>query len=206
VKTYLEYNKTKHKVPTFESWNLYLFYAYANLNMLHYAVNQRKEKYDRTCFIIRSKAYKAYKEGNWHIHDLLENNVAKMKSDNKHCAYCGKEVSSPKDLTVDHIFARKKGGGNDADNIMLVCQECNSSKRDSDLLKWFFTQKDCWPSIDVLQHYIKQIYAYSKENSLLDKSMDEIAEMDLPFDWKYIPLSYPNPIDMYPYLFQTSNV
>lgn len=38
-------------------------WSYANLQMLQYAVSVGKLKYDRTCYMIRSKAFKAYKEG-----------------------------------------------------------------------------------------------------------------------------------------------
>lgn len=47
--------------------------------MLYYAVSAGKRKYDKTCFMIRAKAFKAYKEGRWDIHDLLQFNVAKIQ-------------------------------------------------------------------------------------------------------------------------------
>ena len=70
--------------PTSENFGEYLFYSYANLQMLCYAVNAGKKKRDRMCYMICAKAFKAYKESRWNIHDLLENNLAKIQCNN----YC----------------------------------------------------------------------------------------------------------------------
>ena len=72
----------KLKQPEFQNFGEYLYYAYANLQMLCYALSAKKPEYDRTCFMIRAKAFKAYKEGRWSIHDLLQFNVAKIKNNN----------------------------------------------------------------------------------------------------------------------------
>ena len=56
---------------SFQNFGEYLYYAYANLQMLHYALKDGKPKYDRMCYMIRAKAFKAYKEGRWQIHDLF---------------------------------------------------------------------------------------------------------------------------------------
>mgnify|MGYP006916044545 CR=1 FL=1 len=59
------------RYPKFASFGEYLFWAYANLQMLCAALNMGKAKYDKSCYMIRAKAFKAYKEGRWNIHDLL---------------------------------------------------------------------------------------------------------------------------------------
>lgn len=59
------------KLPEFQNFGEYLYYAYANLQMLHYALKADKPKYDRMCYMIRAKAFKAYKEGRWTIHNQL---------------------------------------------------------------------------------------------------------------------------------------
>ena len=137
----------------FENFGEYLFYSYANLQMLCYAVNAGKKKRDRMCYMIRAKAFKAYKEGRWNIHDLLENNLAKIQCNN-YCWYCGKEVE-PSKLTKDHVFPRSKGGDNDMDNIIMVCKSCNSSKGDMDLFEWYAEIRHEFPPIPILVHYLK---------------------------------------------------
>lgn len=92
--------------PTSENFGEYLFYSYANLQMLCYAVNAGKKKRNRMCYMIRAKAFKAYIECRWNIHDLHENNLAKIQCNNYYW-YCGKEVE-PSKLTKDHVFPSKQ--------------------------------------------------------------------------------------------------
>lgn len=80
---------------SYSNFGEYLYWSYANLQMLHFAVSVGKVRYDRICYMIRSKAFKAYKEGRWNIHDLLEFNVAKIHQNN-YCWYCGKEMEPSK--------------------------------------------------------------------------------------------------------------
>ena len=182
------------KYPEFKSFGEYLYWAYANLQMMDYALSAGKAKFDAPCFSVRAKAYKAYKEGRWHIHDLLENNIAKIQSPNV-CWYCGKKVDNPKELTIDHIIPRSKGGDNSMDNIFMVCKTCNSSKRDMDVMEWFFTQREEFPPLAVIAHYIKQIYLYASGNNLMDKPLDEVCQIELPFNPEFIPIEYPHPED-----------
>ena len=104
------------KLPDFHNFGEYLYYA--NLQMLHYALKDGKPRYDRICYMIRAKAFKAYKEGRWQIHDLFEFNITKIK-ENNYCWYCGKEME-PSKLTKDHVFPRAKGGDNNLDNIIRM--------------------------------------------------------------------------------------
>lgn len=175
----------------FDNFGEMLFWSYANLQMLCAALNMGKMEYDRTCYMIRAKAFKAYKEGRWNIHDLMEFNVAKIKNNN-YCWYCGKEME-PSKLTKDHVFPRCKGGVDDMDNIIMVCKTCNSSKGKMDLFEWYEEVRQEWPPINVWVHYLKNIYLYSLDNNLMDKRMEELDALNLPFNWRYIPLDYPQP-------------
>ena len=141
--------------------------------------------------MIREKALKAYKEGRWNIHDLLEINIVKIM-ENDYCWYCGKSMESSH-LTKDHVFPKIKGGKNCIDNIIMVCKTCNSSKGKMNLFEWYNDIRNEWPPISVWVHYMKNIYIYSTENGLMDKSFEDLNAMDLPFKWQYIPLDYPQP-------------
>lgn len=178
--------------PKLTNFGEYLYYAYANLQMLIYAINHGKPKYDRMCYIIRAKAFKAYKDGRWEINDLYKNNKWKMRGGN-YCWYCGKEVASRDELTADHIFPRSKGGDNSLDNLALVCKSCNSSKNNMDLLEWYFERRDEFPMPYIFAHYYKQLYLYAKEHDLLDKHREDLEKMDLPFKINYIVLKFPDP-------------
>lgn len=183
---------------TYNNFGEYLFWAYSNLQMLMYALTSGIEKYGRRCFGLRAKAFKAYKEGRWNIHDLMEMNVSKIK-DNNFCWYCGKNMS-PSELTKDHVFPRSKGGENNMDNIIMVCKSCNSSKGNMDLFEWYATVRNEIPPLNVIAHYLKNIYFYSIDHDLMKKKLEELDLMDLPFNWHFIPIEYPEPSDCSGYL------
>ena len=48
------------------------------------------------------------------------------KRDNYQCAYCGKY----RDLTIDHIKPKSKGGKDTWENLISACFKCNSRKGD----------------------------------------------------------------------------
>lgn len=183
-----ENEKRYHRYATFGEL---LYWSYANLQMLYVAIKEEKPKYDRLCYMIRAKAFKAYKDGRWNIHDLFEFNIEKIRTNN-YCWYCGKSMD-PSQLTKDHVFPRIKGGKDCLDNIIMVCKSCNSSKGKMDLFEWYEEMRNEWPPINVWVHYMKNIYLYSLENGLMDKSLDEMDALDLPFKWRYIPLDFPQP-------------
>jgi 5-methylcytosine-specific restriction endonuclease McrA len=47
-----------------------------------------------------------------------------FKRDNNECGYCG----SKKDLTIDHVIPRSKGGKNTWENLVTCCSKCNLKK------------------------------------------------------------------------------
>ena len=160
--------ENEKRYPRFNGFGEMLYWSYANLQMLCAAISMGKAKYDRLCYMVRAKAFKAYKEGRWNIHDLFEFNIAKIKQ-NDYCWYCGKEME-PSKLTKDHVFPKSKGGANDMDNIIMVCKECNSSKGKMDLFEWYFTIRKELPPINVLVHYrINCIEIKIPRNFLLER-------------------------------------
>lgn len=54
-----------------------------------------------------------------------------MKYDG-HCAYCGRPLKM-KNMTVDHLIPKSKGGSNSIENLMPSCQDCNFTKADDNL-------------------------------------------------------------------------
>ena len=191
------------KERTYANFGEYLYWSYANIQMLHYALNNGVQRYNRMCYMIRAKAFKAYKEGLWNIHDLFEFNITKIKQ-NDYCWYCGKEME-PTKQTKGHVFPRSKGGVNEMDNIIMVCKTCNSSKGNMDLFEWYSEVRQEWPPFNVMVHYLKNIYLYSVENGLLDKHSTELDAMDIPFKWQYIPIDFPQPEDYWPEKFETDD-
>ncbi|MFY0625717.1 MAG: HNH endonuclease [Reichenbachiella sp.] len=52
-----------------------------------------------------------------------------FKRDNHQCQYCGTE----KDLTLDHLIPRSKGGKTSWKNLVTACKKCNAFKGDLNL-------------------------------------------------------------------------
>lgn len=52
-----------------------------------------------------------------------------FKRDGGKCQYCG----TKKDLTLDHVIPRSKGGKSTWTNLVTACKKCNSRKGDSSL-------------------------------------------------------------------------
>ena len=53
------------------------------------------------------------------------------------CAYCGET----KNLTLDHITPRSKGGTDRVTNIVCACKECNTSKGHQMWSDWYLNQE-----------------------------------------------------------------
>ena len=53
------------------------------------------------------------------------------------CAYCGSE----KNLTMDHVVPRSKGGVDFTKNVVCCCHDCNQSKSHTPWEDWYFSQE-----------------------------------------------------------------
>jgi 5-methylcytosine-specific restriction endonuclease McrA len=58
--------------------------------------------------------------------NLRVNRKRIFKRDNNTCGYCG----SQKNLTIDHIVPKSRGGKNTWENMITCCSRCNSVKDD----------------------------------------------------------------------------
>ena len=71
--------------------------------------------------IIRLLNYVKYR-----VHKLKINRHRLFKRDNYECVYCG----GKKNLTVDHIQPKSRGGENTWQNLITCCGTCNRAKGD----------------------------------------------------------------------------
>jgi hypothetical protein len=55
---------------------------------------------------------------------LRANRTRIYKRDNHECVYCG----AKKDLTLDHVLPKSRGGGNEWTNLVTSCFKCNLKK------------------------------------------------------------------------------
>jgi len=62
----------------------------------------------------------------YRVHKLKINRHRLYKRDGNQCTYCGNR----KNLTIDHIIPKSKGGGNTWMNLVTCCSSCNRIKGD----------------------------------------------------------------------------
>ncbi len=107
------------------------------------------------------------------------------------CNYCG----ATEKLSLDHIFPQKYGGQDNAENLVFACRTCNSSKGKKDLMEWMNLRGHFLPLM-IIRRYLKLTFNYCNTNGLLDKSIEELKEMELPFKIDLLPTSFPKPNEL----------
>ena len=80
-----------------------------------------------------------------HVRTLRASRPRIYKRDNYECVYCG----SKKDLTLDHVLPKSRGGGNDWTNLVTSCFKCNLKKgnKTPDEARMFMKQKPFVPTL-----------------------------------------------------------
>ncbi|MEA3495279.1 MAG: HNH endonuclease signature motif containing protein [Bacteroidota bacterium] len=164
-----------------------IYWSYANLAMAHTAVKNEQKKYAQFNYMIRAKLFKGLKNGTMNMRSIFDDEKIKLQT-GQVCNYCG----SDKKLSLDHIFPKRYGGKDDAENLVFACQVCNSSKGKKDLMEWMEFRKEFLPLM-IIRRYLKLTFKYCIENKLLEKKVEELKDIDLPFRVDLLPTSYPEP-------------
>jgi len=164
-----------------------IYWSYANLAMAHTAVEKQQEKYTKINFMIRAKLFKGLNNGTMNIRTIFDDEKIKLET-GQICNYCG----SNSNLSIDHIFPKKIGGKDDAENLIYACKSCNSSKGTKDLMEWM-NDKDFFLPLMIIRRYLKLVHTYCEENNLIDMEIEKLKNMDLPFKINLLPTSFPNP-------------
>jgi hypothetical protein len=167
-----------------------IYFSYANLAMAHTAVDRKQEKYGTFNFIISAKLFKGLKDGTMNIRTIFHDEKIKLQT-GQICNYCG----STEKLALDHIFPQKYGGQDNAENLIFACRTCNSSKGKKDLMEWMAYRGHFLPLM-IIRRYLKLTYNYCSQNELLEKKIEELKEMGLPFRIDLLPTTFPNPNEL----------
>lgn len=89
------------------------------------------------------------------------------------CIYCG----STKDLSVDHLIPRSRGGPESGDNAVTACKACNSSRGDKGIYEWFeLDRRNEVPRI-VEGKYLKELYALHEKKGTLDTNQKGLERL-----------------------------
>ncbi|MBN7810290.1 HNH endonuclease [Algoriphagus sp. H41] len=164
-----------------------IFYSYANLAMAHSAVEKGHANYGTFNYVIRAKLFKGLMTGSMNMRSIFDDEKIKLQS-GQVCNYCG----SNERLALDHIFPQKYGGLDDAENLIFACKSCNSSKGKKDLMEWMAYRGTFLPLM-IIRRYLKLTFQYCKKHDLLDRKIEELSSMELPFKVDLLPTSFPKP-------------
>ena len=98
-----------------------------------------------------------------------------FKRDGFQCAYCGQSPPAVV-LEIDHIKPISKGGGNDVDNLITACFDCNRGKRDIPLDK---IPSKLSENLEVLKLKEEQLSEYRKFiNRIKRRERKDINDID----------------------------
>jgi hypothetical protein len=133
-----------------------IFYQYAKL----IASSAKKPEYG---FVMNRM--KKLSSGEIKMSEVLREIKMQISGD-KHCEYC----ESTEDLSWDHLIPCIKDGPDIAENVVLACRSCNSSKGSKGIYEWYgLDKKDKIPRL-IIGKYLKLLYEVHEKRGTLDAS------------------------------------
>jgi hypothetical protein len=88
----------------------------------------------------------------------------------KECVFC----KATDNLTTDHLIPLNRGGDDSADNLVLACQSCNSSRGDKGIFEWLGLKKKDELHRLVAGKYLKQLLRVHESAGTLHISKDQL--------------------------------
>lgn len=164
-----------------------LHWAYANIAMAHAALKDGAAGYGPKHYSIRSRLYAGLRSGQMSVGTLLDDERLKLVQP-RACCYCG----TPDELSLDHLWPKKRGGPEVADNVVWACRKCNSAKGALDLQQWY-RRKDQWPPVLLYRRYLKLAIEWAEAHQLMEEAYDGPIAAAAPFSVAALPVKPPAP-------------
>lgn len=159
-------------------------WCYANLGRADAALDAGLDRYGKIHHIIRAKLYHGLVSGTMSMRSLYDDE--RLKITMPRACYCGCIAN----LTVDHLIPRIRGGPDQADNLIVACRSCNSSKQGRDMLQWM-QANGTFPPILLLRRYLKIVARYCEREGCMDVGVSQSGDLELPFDLDLLPQEFP---------------
>lgn len=161
--------------PSIKTIRDLIFYQYAKI--IAEAVGIPKtgsSKREYFCFVM--DRVNKLRSGDINMSALTRELKMQIVSPEKVCEYCG----SGRELSWDHLIPRSKGGVDNAENLVLCCRSCNSSKGNRGLYAWFGVKnKDTMPRI-VAGKYLKLLFdLHSQRGTLEATDLNQDGKLDV---------------------------
>jgi 5-methylcytosine-specific restriction endonuclease McrA len=140
-----------------------IFYQYAKIIADSAGFDRRNHK-EYFSFIM--DRVNKLRNGDISMSSILREIKAQIKSTEQKCEYCQKT----NELSWDHIIPKSKGGPDTADNLILCCKSCNSSKASKGIYDCFgLDKKDSLPRI-IAGKYLKLLFEIHQEKGTLEST------------------------------------
>lgn len=150
--------------PAIKTVRELIFYQYAKI--IASSAGFSKEKNRATYYKFLIDRQQKLTSGEINMSTILRELKMQMTSCSNRCEYCG----SLENLSWDHLIPRSRGGPDTAENHVLACRMCNSSKGSKGLYEWYgIDRKDELPRI-VAGKYLKMLYELHERNGTLEKT------------------------------------
>lgn len=149
--------------PTIKTIRDLIFYQYAKIiaDSVGIKKHNRNEYY---AFVI--DRVNKLRSGDINMSATTRELKRQILSLDKVCEYCG----CAGDLSWDHIIPKSKDGPDTAENLILSCKPCNSSKGSKGLYAWYgLKRKDELPRI-VAGKYLKLLFDLHAAQGTLEQS------------------------------------
>jgi hypothetical protein len=91
----------------------------------------------------------------------------------KECVFCG----SQEHLSTDHLIPKARGGDDSADNLVLACRTCNSSRGDKGVFEWLGLKKKDTLHRLVAGKYLKQLLKIHERQGTIDVAKDNLTHV-----------------------------
>lgn len=139
-----------------------IFYQYAKIIADSAGLSKSDNSREYHSFVI--DRVKKFRNGEISMSATTRELKMQIVSTEKRCEYCG----SMEELSWDHLIPISKKGPDTAENLVLCCRSCNSSKGNRGLYAWFGVKnKDTLPRV-VAGKYLKLLYELHEQRSTLD--------------------------------------
>ena len=80
-------------------------------------------------------------------------------------------------METDHLIPKSRGGSDSADNLLLSCKACNTSRNDKGVFEWLGLKKKDDLHRLVAGKYLKELYELHEKKGTLDISINYLQTL-----------------------------